>query len=317
MVKRAKKLVVCYDPGTSLSKILYRVGKGKVKHLAMESELFKVSDSKSLPTSSGFGKPEHNAWVQLAGNNNCYVVGRLALEYRASASIKKLKSSLLIPKILAAVGAIATREKLSNEFDLRLAILLPFGESSNLKQLEEELSEAVQSFSFQGQEYQVNLTEYACYPEAYGIFSNHASSLGVEQIQKQNLAYLMFGYRNTSLLLFREGTLSGSASCTTQLGFYDLIDRVVAKTSGISREEVQATIRTYTESFPNPKTYCRDTREVTGQTHLIPRNQRPSGTEKHLASSKILALPKNFDGDRFNWHVICFAYILVNILVNN
>ncbi len=151
MARKAKNLLVCYDPGTSLSKILYRVGRGKIKYMTMEAPLLKLppSSANSLPTSSGLGKPEDNAWVRLVADGVVYVIGRLAKEYRASVRLKKLKYESLVPKILAAVAAIAIAEGLKLEFDLNLAVLLPFGEYGNQKELEADFREAIKSFWFQ------------------------------------------------------------------------------------------------------------------------------------------------------------------------
>ena len=57
------------------------------------------------------GLPEDNAWVRLSKSGECHAVGFVASNYRATTSIKKLKQESLMFKILATIGAIATREK--------------------------------------------------------------------------------------------------------------------------------------------------------------------------------------------------------------
>ena len=108
------KLVV--DPGTSVSKILYVVDEGTVKWMTMGAEYLDLpsESAKSLPIDSGMGQPEDNAWVRLSKSGECHAVGFVASNYRATVSIKKLKHESLPFKILAAVGAIASREKLGN-----------------------------------------------------------------------------------------------------------------------------------------------------------------------------------------------------------
>ena len=263
--RRSKKLVACIDVGTSLSKIIYRIGGGSVRHLTMEAEILKLpaTSAATLPRTAELGKPEDSAWVRLSEGGDCYVVGRLAREYRATVSIKRLKYESVVPKILAGVGAIAASERLSSEIELQLGLLLPFGEYANAREIEAELLEAARGFEFQGTGYQVQLKDYCCYPEGYGMALSNVRHHSLEQFQRQTRAYLMFGYRNTSLLLFRQGTLSRSESSTTQLGFYDLIDKICRKVSGLSREEVQHSIRTADDWFYNPAKANRDRRSVT------------------------------------------------------
>jgi hypothetical protein len=75
MNKRASKLTVVCDHGTSLTKVLYRVGRnGQPKQLTMDARVLKldVNVVENLQQTSGFGKPEHNAWLQIDGNS-CYL----------------------------------------------------------------------------------------------------------------------------------------------------------------------------------------------------------------------------------------------------
>ena len=265
MNKRASKLTIVCDHGTSLTKVLYRAGRnGQPKHLTMDAQLLKldVNVVENLQETSGFGKPEHNAWLQTDGNS-CYLVGRLAREYRASTSIKSLKYESIVPKILSVVGAIALKEKLSEQIKLDLALLLPLGESSNNSDLEKELAESITEFKFQGKTMGVDLQRYRCQPEGYGIASHLLKICSLESVQAQSFAVLMFGYRNTSLLLFKNGTLSFDGSETTNLGFYNFCDRLLQKTSGLTRENIQSAIYTCRENIINHKTALGEERLTT------------------------------------------------------
>ena len=265
MNKRASKLTIVCDHGTSLTKVLYRVGRnGQPKHLTMDAQLLKLDINvvENLQETSGFGKPEHNAWLQTDGNS-CYLVGRLAREYRASTSIKSLKYESIVPKILSVVGAIALKEKLSEQIKLDLALLLPLGESSNNSDLEKELAESITEFKFQGKTMGVDLQRYRCQPEGYGIASHLLKICSLESVQAQSFAVLMFGYRNTSLLLFKNGTLSFDGSETTNLGFYNFCDRLLQKTSGLNRENIQSAIYTCRENIINHKTALGEERLTT------------------------------------------------------
>ena len=287
MNKRASKLTIVCDHGTSLTKVLYRIGRcGQPKHLTMDAQLLKldVNVVENLQQTSGFGKPEHNAWLQMderprvggrrlssngdkgtreENGSSCYLVGRLAQEYRASTSIKSLKYESIVPKILSVVGAIAVKEKLSDCIKLDLALLLPLGESSNNSELKKELSESISEFKFQGNSYQVDLQRYRCQPEGYGIASNLFKLRSLKLLQAETFAVLMFGYRNTSLLLFKNGTLSFDLSESTNLGFYNFSDRIIKQTSGLTREDIQSAIYTCQENFINHQTALGEQRSVT------------------------------------------------------
>ncbi len=263
--KRASKLTLILDPGTSLTKVLYKTGrKDSVKHLTMDSHLLTVGVEivGRLNKTSDFGKPEDNAWLQT-DDFYCHLVGRLAQEYRASTSIKLLKYESIVPKILALIGAIAVKEKLSHFIKLDLAILLPYGEFSNSLELEKELLESLGQFKFQGDDYEVELQKSVFFPEGSGIFSHASQNKSKDLIQSETSAVLMFGYRNTSLLLFKNGTLSIDSSGSTDLGFYNFSDSIIKQTSGLTREDIQSAIYSKQERIINHQTALGEDQSVT------------------------------------------------------
>jgi hypothetical protein len=233
-----RKLTVCFDAGSSLSKILYELDGRKIKYMVVDPEhlALPASSAKHLPQSSGMGKPEDNAWVRLKKNGQCHVLGRVAKDYRAFVNLKSLKWETATAKILGALGAIAERENLQAEFYLDLGVLLPYGEINSSAQLEKELKASLPNFYFRSQLLQVKLERYQCVPEASG--SAMWESLENPQFQRSNRAYLMFGHRNTSVLFFRRGSFGRAESSTTNLGFYDLIDKMREKVSGLERDDV-------------------------------------------------------------------------------
>ena len=244
------KLVV--DPGTSLSKILYVVNEGTVKWMTMGAEYLTLpsASAKSLPIDSGMGQPEDSAWVRLSKSGECHAVGFVASNYRATVSIKKLKHESLPFKILAAVGAIASREKLGNNFKLKLGILLPYSEYRLEHDWSSELKTALASFYFQDRLFKVRLTSFSCKPEGYGIakFTNRCES--ADYFHQGNTAVIMLGYRNTSCLFFRRGTVSKPESGTTDLGFYTLLDKLIEKVPSLSRSDIlKAIVNEYEESY--------------------------------------------------------------------
>ncbi|MGK7898121.1 MAG: ParM/StbA family protein [Xenococcus sp. (in: cyanobacteria)] len=265
MNQRASKLTLIFDPGTSLTKALYKSGrKGAVKFLTMDSHLLAVGVERfaRFNKTSDFAKPEDNAWLQT-DNSACFLVGRLARESRASTSIKLLKYESMVPKILALIGAIALKEKLSRFIKLELSILLPYGEYSNRGDLEQELQKSLGKFKFQGSEYQVELQRSGFFPEGFGIFSSRAQNNSPELIQGETSAILMFGYRNTSLLLFPEGSFSLDGSGSTELGFYNFSDLLIQQASGLTRDAIKSAIYTGVERVINYKTARGEDKSVT------------------------------------------------------
>ena len=244
------KLVV--DPGTSLSKILYVVNEGTVKWMTMGAEYLTLpsASAKSLPIDSGMGQPEDNAWVRLSKSGECHAVGLAASNYRGTSSIKKLKHESLIFKILGTVGAIAQTEKLGNNFKLELGILLPYSEYLLEHDWSAELKTALASFYFQTQRFKIKLARYSCKPEGYGIakFTNRCEL--ADYFHQGNTAVIMLGYRNTSCLFFRRGTVSKPESGTTDLGFYTLLDKLIDKAPGLSRSDIlKAIANQFEESY--------------------------------------------------------------------
>ncbi len=76
-------------------------------------------------------------------------------------------------------------------------------------------------------------------PEGYGIAkSNSSNAEGANYFHEGNTAVVMLGYRNTSCLFFRRGTVSKPESGTTDLGFYTLLDKLIEKVPGLSREDI-------------------------------------------------------------------------------
>ena len=244
------KLVV--DPGTSLSKILYVVDSGTVKWMTMGAEYLTLpsASAKSLPIDSGMGQPEDNAWVRLSKSGECHAVGFVASNYRATVSIKKLKHESLPFKILAAVGAIAQREKLGNSFKLKLGILLPYNEYRLEHDWSSELKTALASFYFQDRLFKVKLSSFSCKPEGYGIAKFTSRCESADYFHQGNTAVVMLGYRNTSCLFFRRGTVSKPESGTTDLGFYTLLDKLIDKAPGLSRSDILKAISSeYEETY--------------------------------------------------------------------
>ena len=243
--KPKNNLTVIIDPGTSLLKILYTINDGTVKWMTMGAEYLALpsESAESLPIDSGMGQPEDNAWVRLDKSGECHTVGFVASNYRGTASIKKLKHESLMFKILAVVGAIAQREKLGSNFNLELGVLLPMSEYRLEHDWSTELKSALSSFYFQQKRLRIKLIDFLCMPEGYGIAKSNSKCEGANHFHEGNTAIVMLGYRNTSCLFFRRGTVSKPESGTTDLGFYTLLDKLIELVPGLSREDILKAIK--------------------------------------------------------------------------
>ena len=254
--KPLKKVIVCVDVGSSLNKILYQVEGHDVRYMVMEPEHLTLPPSSvaSLPSDSGMGRPSDNAWIRFKKGEECHAVGRCAHDFKAFVNFKTLKWQIATPKILGALGAIAEREKLGSSFSLDLGVLLPWGEISSTEQLESELKSSLRGFYFRSTRLKVKLERYKCVPEGSGI----ALWTGMNQssdLAQNNIAFLMFGHRNTSGLFFRRGSLSRAESSTTTLGFYDLIDKMREKVAGLERKDLLRAMKTTNKMIRGSRGY--------------------------------------------------------------
>lgn len=237
MTIKKDEIEVAIDLGTSLSKGLYSVNGLALKYLVMGAQCLKLpkTSKKYLPKKQQTGLPEDNAWI--FSGEKLVLIGRMAREYRGGTKIKPLKAQLAIPKIMAIIGAIVQKEKLGNDIDLNLGILLPYSEITSKNDLIVNLKEQLLNFEFQGSPLSVRLNLWEVKPEGGGLamlryFKNENRFNGITQI------YLMLGHRNTTLLVFRKGSFSPIHSGTTNHGFYDCIDKFREKLPGVERESV-------------------------------------------------------------------------------
>lgn len=177
--------------------------------------------------------PENQAWIEVKGKY--YAVGLLARKrFYGDAALRELKYERAVYKVVAMVGAIATKKKMSSSFSLSLGILLPYGEYQDREKFRGLIASALEEFSFQGQRYRVTLEKFNCLPEGAGILLR-----GLEasvNLKQTNVLVVMVGYRNASFLLWEKGELSRGE--TTDLGFVRLLERIQESTSGLELTEL-------------------------------------------------------------------------------
>lgn len=230
---RTPTLIIVIDPGTSCTKSIYlKSRRGKLKHLISSPVVYSTS---AIPQAEA-------TYVKLPDEENYYLVGDSALQTKVCSSIRQLKSEHVTPKILGIIGQIAREESLPNQFKLKLTLLLPISEINDQEFVELELSEALTNFDYSGVSYQIEDSSIGFRPEGSGIHSYLSCAIDADTIKNQTYAYLMFGYRNTSLLLVENGRLNQRSSHSTDLGFYNYLDLVTEYSSGLYRQDVQKAI---------------------------------------------------------------------------
>lgn len=238
-------LTLTFDPGSSLSKVIYQLPDGKPRLLLMEPEVIELSSSSIdayLHTRGNLGvtRPEDDVWLQCSGSQQCQVVGYLARQFLAAVRMNEVKYERALYKIMAAVGAIAQQTDLPRRFSVAISALLPYSEYQNAQRLQQLLKQQIRNYSFRGNRLQVKLETFECRPEGGGLAMARVAQNGAEWFQQQTLAVLMFGHRNTSLLLFERGKLA--IGNTTNLGFYQLVDKVLKRTAGQSADSLTSAV---------------------------------------------------------------------------
>ena len=226
-------LTLVIDPGTSCTKSIYLKGRrGKPKY----------SIASSVICPSAIAPKAEETYVKLPDDEQYYLVGESAVQAKVQSSIRQLKSESLIPKTLGIIGQIAQEESLPNQFKLKLTLLLPMSETNDREFLHSELSKALVNFDYSGASYQIKESSIGFRPEGSGVYSYLSRTTSADTIKNQTCAYLMFGYRNTSLLLIENGRLNHRSSHSTDLGFYNYLDIVAEYSSGLYRHDLQKAI---------------------------------------------------------------------------
>ncbi len=182
----------------------------------------------------GNAYPENTAWVGIGEDYRA--VGYLARSiYSATPRLKPRKYELALYKTLAAIWVIKHKFKLSDSFDISLALLLPPGEFEDSALLKPMLKEALAQFDTPTKKINANLVGYECFPESGGIYAMYCKNTG-EAIRRKVIALVMLGYRNASVIISRRGILNRGK--TAKLGMTKMVDLVIEGTSGLEAEEL-------------------------------------------------------------------------------
>lgn len=216
-------LILTLDAGVSLNKVLWMAWpSGKAELLLMGSELLEVQLSNLLNFGLTGGSPAANAIVTLK-NGRCLAFGEKAREMKGKPPANLSKYETTTYKLLAVLGAIAQTLNLPTDFTIALCAVLPYSEYQDSERFEELLRENLSSFTFQEQEYRVNLKLLDVKPEGAGIalIRREEDKVG---FAASNVTVLMLGQRDASLLPFKKG--APQKGIGSRLGFEQFLENV-------------------------------------------------------------------------------------------
>lgn len=240
MPRALPKILLSLDPGGSQTKSIYLLPKDeKPRYQLMAPELEEISRDdfdRYMERESKLSNPAPNKQAYLEVNKQIFAVGYFATKFGAEDRLEEVKYENALYKVLAAVGAIVAENNLNPQrISLQLSILLPWNEYEDRKRFKQKLIEYLKDFTFRGKAYSIELGEFVCRPEGGGLAALYNSKKGERWFQEHRIGVLMFGHRNITALNFDYGELTGDSP---KIGFYQFLDRVVRRTSGLDRNSL-------------------------------------------------------------------------------
>ncbi|NJN61208.1 MAG: ParM/StbA family protein [Coleofasciculaceae cyanobacterium RL_1_1] len=235
---------VAFDPGSSLTKIIYSVDSSRPKLITMASETLKL-DEESVGLSErdtvGILSGVNDAYLKYRKRDDrVYIVGQLANEFSATVDLSQSKYESAIPKFLAAIGAILNKEQCDGtDFEVIPLILLPYNEFASQDGFVQKLEGRGKRYYFRDRKICLSFPEIVVMPEGGGYLLELKSRYGAGWLEKrESVCVLMIGHRNASFLTFSHGRLNTKRSATSDWGFVRLVDRAIEHSSGQNRNRL-------------------------------------------------------------------------------
>ena len=234
----ATRIILSFDPGSSLTKVIYQIdrgdGVGRKQYLQlMEPSVLKIpltrvevyqKASMSMPLAD-------RLWVQSSCQDEYEVaaVGFLAqqLQLGSGERYQELKYEAALYKLLAVIGLIVIVHQLTQPVYVSVSCVLPYSEYGNREQLRSLLSQNMRSFQLLDTSIESILEHWECFPESFGML--HLAQ--AKRDSPDQVVSLMFGHRNISCLVFCRGMLVEQSSQSTDLGFRQLVESVAQRAS--------------------------------------------------------------------------------------
>lgn len=229
------------DLGESLTKINYKVNnESALRWMAMHPGFARVEERELthvLNSSSAFGVKNVNSQMWITTLEGNIALGKMAEKFVVRRNSKKPKYEDAVAKIMGAIAKIAVLHEISlKKIEVNLSLLLPFEEKEDKNLLMEILKEDLKSYHFCGQAVKVKLKSIKINSEGTGLLFLRAKEKGVHWIGDRNLAVIMLGHRNVSVVSLEKGTIANAKS--PLLGFENLIDQTLSSLSGVESQKL-------------------------------------------------------------------------------
>ncbi len=241
---RTVNLVLAIDFGGSLTKLVGGISQDEYVAMTMEPEVVEVTEGGIRiheKNAIGKGRPKDKSWVKL--NGRVYAVGYLAQQFLGDAGLWKAKTEIAVQKLLAALWVMKNHwsqqlGKLRIRVDI--ACVLPPGEYQEKTQFEANVRDALKKFGTPDSYLTIACRNFYCFPEGFGVLSNFEFQWGKDFLKTKEIAVIMLGHRNSSLMVCKRGRVSQFDS--SELGFIQLVRKVIQRTAGFDETTLSSAI---------------------------------------------------------------------------
>ncbi|XGW00769.1 MAG: hypothetical protein ACAF41_34285 (plasmid) [Leptolyngbya sp. BL-A-14] len=173
-------------------------------------------------------RPELSAWIERSGEIRA--IGQFATNFGGESPLQERKEVRAVDKILAAIGVMAEYLHLGRDLkghepllvEVKLGLLVPFSEFETRAAIYKQLR-SVNSFQFRGLPLKLLLKDLWFRPEGHGLCLAQMRELESRGIRSDRVKVLslMFGHRNTSLLVVENTAFQAGKSSSTGPGFIE------------------------------------------------------------------------------------------------
>lgn len=215
-------LKIVIDPGTSATKVAYRLGSDSCQCFAMSPHCAPVPPDYPQSASWGIGSTHlENSWVSLP--DSCFLLGAIAKKFQGSELRNhELKCDKALYKVLGILAYLQLQ--MEQPVPIDVGILLPFNEYLTKDLLEKRLIAAQDSVQFCGRALSLHLNEIRIFPEGAGLLLYGLPKTLPKKHSR--VTALIIGHRNASWLATDHGSPLTEASVTNNLGFRWLVQEV-------------------------------------------------------------------------------------------
>lgn len=237
-------LVLAIDFGGSLTKLVGGISQDDYVAMTMEPEVVEVTEGGIRlheKNAIGSGRPKDRSWVKLDGK--VYAIGYLAQQFLGDAGLWKAKTEIAVQKLLAALWVMKNHWKQQlgkKRIKVDIACLLPPGEYQEKTQFEAKVRKALKRFGTPDNHLTIACRNFYCFPEGFGVLSNFEAQWGRNFLKTSEIAVIMLGHRNSSLMVCKRGRVTEFDS--SDLGFIQLVRKVIQRTAGLDESTLSDAI---------------------------------------------------------------------------